>query len=72
MYIVYILGVKRFFDILFAMKDANFINMRFSDVTLQAIEDFRFANRFPSRTAAIRFLVEWALKQQPQKDEKAA
>lgn len=54
------------------MKDANFINMRFTDATLQEIEDYRFTHRFPSRTAAIRFLIEWALKQQPKKDERAA
>lgn len=27
----------------------------------QRIDDYRFAERFPARTEAIRFLLEWAL-----------
>ena len=32
---------------------------------IQAIDDFRFAHRFPSRAAAIKWLLEWALSQSP-------
>ncbi len=32
---------------------------------LRRIDDFRFKNRFPSRAAAIKWLLEWALKQNP-------
>ena len=32
---------------------------------LQRIDDFRFAHRFPSRAAAIKWLIEWALAQNP-------
>ena len=29
------------------------------------LDDFRFAHRFPSRAAAMKWLLEWALKQEP-------
>lgn len=32
---------------------------------LKAIDDFRFSNRFPTRAAAIKWLLAWALKQNP-------
>src|ERR1700689_3509179 len=32
---------------------------------LKRIEDFRFKNRFPTRTATIKWLLDWALKQKP-------
>jgi hypothetical protein len=38
----------------------------FIDVDLlDRIDDFRFANRFPTRAGAIRWLLEWALKKAP-------
>lgn len=33
---------------------------------LDRIDDFRFEHRFPSRAAAIKWLLEWALEQHPQ------
>jgi hypothetical protein len=36
------------------------------DVSLvKRVDDFRFANRFTSRAAAIIWLIEWALAQSP-------
>src|SRR5713101_7853870 len=32
---------------------------------LEKIEDFRFRNRYPTRAAAIKWLLAWALKQKP-------
>jgi len=32
---------------------------------LKKIDDFRFIYRFNSRSAAIKWLIEWALKQNP-------
>jgi hypothetical protein len=32
---------------------------------LERIEDFRFKNRFPTRAAAIKWLLAWAVKQKP-------
>jgi hypothetical protein len=32
---------------------------------LRRVEDFRFKNRFQNRAAAIKWLLEWALKQKP-------
>lgn len=36
---------------------------------LAALDDFRFAHRFPSRAAAIKWLLRWALekKAEPEK-----
>ena len=36
---------------------------------LQDIDNFRFANRFPSRAAAIKWLLTWALRQAPKAPE---
>ena len=33
---------------------------------LERIEDFRYVNRFPSRAAAIKWLLAWALDKAPQ------
>ncbi|MFA5265982.1 MAG: hypothetical protein WC378_19345 [Opitutaceae bacterium] len=33
---------------------------------IEAIDDFRFAHRFESRAAAIKWLLAWALKQRPE------
>lgn len=35
-------------------------------VLLRRIEDFRFKHRFASRSAAIKWLLSWALDQKPQ------
>lgn len=32
---------------------------------LKAIDDFRFEHRFPSRSAAVKWLLAWSLKQHP-------
>lgn len=32
---------------------------------LDRIDEFRYDNRFPSRAAAIKWLLDWALKQNP-------
>jgi len=33
---------------------------------IQRLDDFRFERRFPSRAAAIKWLLEWALAQNPE------
>lgn len=32
---------------------------------IQRLDDYRFTHRFPSRAAAIKWLLEWALAQNP-------
>ena len=32
---------------------------------LKRMDDFRFKHRFPSRAAAIKWLLQWALDQKP-------
>jgi len=41
------------------------INFLVDDSLLRRIEDFRFKNRFATRAAAIKWLLDWALKQKP-------
>ena len=41
------------------------LNFIVDDSLLKRIEDFRFRNRFPTRAAAIKWLLDWALKQKP-------
>ncbi len=36
---------------------------------LQRVENFRYDHRFPSRAAAIKWLLEWALKQAPRPEK---
>ncbi len=39
---------------------------------LEQLDDFRFQHRFPSRAAAIKWLLEWALKQNPKPPKQEA
>jgi hypothetical protein len=41
------------------------LNFIVDDSLLKRIEDFRYKNRFPTRAAAIKWLLDWALKQNP-------
>jgi metal-responsive CopG/Arc/MetJ family transcriptional regulator len=41
--------------------DKQFINIAFDDKLLTRIDDFRFKQRFASRTEAIRWLIKAAL-----------
>src|ERR1022692_4812158 len=41
------------------------LNFIVDDGLLKRIEDFRYKNRFPTRAAAIKWLLDWALKQKP-------
>jgi hypothetical protein len=37
---------------------------------LRRIDDFRFAHRFPTRAAAIKWLLDWALDRKPEVEQK--
>ena len=41
------------------------LNFIVEDSLLKRIEDFRFKNRFATRAAAIKWLLDWALTQKP-------
>lgn len=43
-----------------------FLNFVIEPELLKMIDDFRFENRFQSRAAAIKWLLEWALNQKPE------
>lgn len=41
----------------------------FETELLNRVDDFRFKHRFESRAAAIKWLLDWALKQKPSVDK---
>lgn len=41
------------------------INLVMDQELIDRVDDFRFAHRFPSRAAAIKWLLEWGLDQRP-------
>ena len=43
----------------------QYVNVLFDEKLLKGVEDFRFKNRFSSRTEAIRWLLKWAIDQKP-------
>jgi hypothetical protein len=46
-------------------SDKPFLSFLVDDALLKRLDDFRFKNRFPTRAAAIKWLLEWALDQKP-------
>jgi hypothetical protein len=42
-----------------------FLHFVIEPALLQRLDDFRFKQRFPTRAAAIKWLLDWALKQKP-------
>lgn len=47
-------------------SEKPFLHFVLDPELLAKIDDFRFQNRFQSRAAAIKWLLEWALEQNPQ------
>jgi hypothetical protein len=45
--------------------DKTFLHFLIDPELLKRVDDFRFKNRFDSRAAAIKWLLEWALDQKP-------
>lgn len=41
------------------------VHMLFDNALIKRIDDFRFAHRFQSRTATVRWLIQWALSKNP-------
>jgi hypothetical protein len=42
-----------------------FLHFLIDEALLKRIDDFRYKNRLPTRAAAIKWLLEWALAQKP-------
>ena len=49
-------------------SDKPFLSFLIDEGLLEAIDDFRFKWRFESRAAAIKWLLAWALQQNPKPD----
>ena len=47
------------------MSKPIFLNFEVGSELLAKLDDFRFKHRLPSRAAAIRWLLEWALSKNP-------
>jgi metal-responsive CopG/Arc/MetJ family transcriptional regulator len=50
-------------------KPQQYVNVLFDEKLLKSIDDFRFKNRFASRTEAIRWLISYALSQKPKVEQ---
>jgi hypothetical protein len=46
-------------------SDKPFLSFLVEPELLKKLDDFRFKNRFESRAAAIKWLLDWALSQKP-------
>jgi len=49
-------------------SDKPLLNFVVEPELLKRLDDYRFKNRFESRAAAIKWLLEWALKQNPKRE----
>lgn len=49
--------------------DKPILNFIVDPVMLRRIDDYRYRNRFPTRAAAVKWLIEYAIKQNPRPDE---
>ena len=47
------------------MGDKTILNFVATKEFIERIDDYRFEHRFQTRSEAIRFLIEWALKKNP-------
>lgn len=47
------------------MADKPLLNFLIEPELLKRVDNFRFSNRFESRAAAIKWLLDWALSQKP-------
>ena len=48
-----------------ATEDKQPVHLLLDKDLLKRADDFRFKHRFPSRAAAIKWLLDWALDQKP-------
>lgn len=51
------------------MEKKQFLHIPINDELTKRIDDYRFDNRFNSKAEAVRFLLEWALDQNPKPTE---
>jgi hypothetical protein len=52
-------------------SDKPYLNFVIEPELLKRLDDFRFRHRFPTRAGAIKWLIDWALKQKPLPETKA-
>jgi len=46
-------------------SDKPFLSFLVEPELLKRLDDFRYKHRFPTRAQAIKWLLDWALKQKP-------
>jgi hypothetical protein len=51
-------------------SDKPFLSFLVDPELLKRLDDWRFKNRFATRAAAIKWLLDWALKQKPVPEQK--
>lgn len=50
------------------MASTKLVNVLMEPEMIERLDDFRFEKRFQSRAAAIKWLLTWALDQEPEVD----
>jgi len=50
-------------------SEKPFLSFVVSEELLREIDNFRFSNHFPSRAAAVKWLIEWSLTNNPKSKE---
>ena len=53
------------------MATTKLVNVLMEPDMIERLDDFRYTKRFPSRAAAIKWLLTWALEQQPEAQRQA-
>lgn len=53
-------------------RKQQYVNILLDEALIEAIDDFRFNNRFPSRTEAIRWLLQTAIDKKLKPSKAAA
>ena len=51
-------------------SDKSFLSFVIDPELLKRVDDFRFKQRFPTRAAAIKWLLDFALNQKPTVEQK--
>ena len=46
-------------------SDKPYLNFVIEPDLLKRVDDFRYKQRFPTRAAAVKWLLDWALNQKP-------
>lgn len=53
-------------EVLMPTDDKTMVHVQMENSLVGRLDDFRFSKRFPSRSAAMKYLLNWALERSPE------